>query len=463
MSAVTDYIDEHFDGTVARLARWAAQPSVSTEHRGVAEMAQLAVEDLQRSGFDVQLQRTEGEPIILATCGPADAPTILIYNHYDVQPEGDPAAWTSPPFEPQIRDGNLYGRGVADTKSNVVSRLDTLDAIKAVRGELPVRIVWLLEGEEEIGSPNLEKFVLERQDELAAVGCIWEFGTHTWEGTPVVHLGLKGMLSIELSAHGANRDLHSGSAAYVESPVWRLIWALNAIQTPSHKIHIPGFNEAVMVPTPAQEALVEKMPDETAKDLQSWGLSSFLGGMSGIAVQSAAAFAPTANIQGIMAGYNGPGSKTILPNEARAKLDLRLVPDQDPDEILQALRAYLSENGFADIKVERIPDEGDLWPAISDPEAPFIKMVVEACRDVSGTDPVVIPSNAGSGPMSSFTMPPPRGLGLPTACIGTGYPNSRAHAPDENIRLKDMCSHMHTMARLIELVAARGKVGSAEC
>lgn len=456
MSAVTDYIDAHFSETVARLGRWAAQPSVSTEHRGVEEMTALAVADFERSGFNVQLHRTAGEPIILATAGPPAAPTILIYNHYDVQPEGDPADWTSPPFEPQVRDGKMYGRGVADTKGNVISRLDTLDAIKAVHGELPVRIVWLLEGEEEIGSPNLEKFVLEHRDDLAAVGCIWEFGTHTWEGTPVIHLGLKGMLSIELSAKGANRDLHSGSAAYVESPVWRLIWALNAIQTPDHKVHIPGFNEAVTVPTPDQEALVEKMPDETAKDLENWGLSAFLGGMVGAQVQSAAAFNPTANVQGIIAGYNGPGSKTILPNEARAKLDLRLVPDQDPEAILQSLRAYLKEQGFGDILVERIPNEGDLWPAISDPRTPFIRMVIQACREISGADPVVIPSNAGSGPMSSFTMAAPRGLGLPTACIGTGYPDSRAHAPDENLRLDDMRSHMHTMARLVELVAAAG-------
>ncbi|HEY0071510.1 MAG TPA: M20/M25/M40 family metallo-hydrolase [Chloroflexia bacterium] len=452
MSAVTDYIDAHFEATLARLARWASQPSVSTEHRGIDEMAALAMEDLHRSGFTVELHRTAGEPIVLATAGPENAPTVLIYNHYDVQPEGNPADWTSPPFEPQVRGGKMYGRGVADTKSNVISRLDTLDAIRAMRGELPVRVVWLLEGEEEIGSPNLEKFVLAHQAELRADGCIWEFGTHTWEGRPVVHLGLKGMLSIELTAHNGVRDLHSGSASYVESAVWRLVWALNKIQTADHKIHIPGFYEAVTVPTRAQEALIEKLPDETAQDIENWGIDGFLGGMTGHQVHHASAFHPTANIQGIQAGYNGPGSKTILPNEARAKMDLRLVPDQDPEEVLQSLRAYLQAEGFGDIQVERIPDEGDLFPAISDPSAPFIQKVVQACRDVAGTEPVVVPSNAGSGPMSVFTMPAPRGLGLPTACIGTGYPDSRAHAPDENIRLDDMRRHMHTMARLVELL-----------
>src|SRR4028118_1953492 len=148
MSAVTDYIDAHFEETLARLARWATQPSISTERRGVREMAALVREDLEHSGFAVEVHETDGEPIVLASAGPEHAPTILIYNHYDVQPEGDPQAWTSPPFEPQVRDGKMYGRGVADTKSNVISRLATFDAIRAVRGELPVRVVWVLEGEE---------------------------------------------------------------------------------------------------------------------------------------------------------------------------------------------------------------------------------------------------------------------------------------------------------------------------
>lgn len=453
MSAVTDYIDEHFNDTVARLARWASQPSVSTEHRGVEEMAALVKADLERSGFVVQVYPTEGAPIIVGTIGPEDTPTILIYNHYDVQPEGDPALWSSPPFEPQVRDGKMYGRGVADTKSNVVSRLDTLDAYRAVHGSLPVRVVWLLEGEEEVGSPNLGKFVLSHAPALAAMGCIWEFGTQTWDGAPVVHLGLKGMLSVNLTARGAERDLHSGQAATVESPVWRLIWALNAIRTPDHKIQIPGFYEAVAVPTPAQEALIEKMPDETAEDLQNWGLKQFLGGMDAAQVHSSAAFAPTANIQGITAGYNGEGSKTILPAYARAKLDLRLVPEQDPDQVLRSLVSFLKEKGFDDIEVERISGEGDLWPAISDPAAPFVQTVIQACREASGKEPIVVPSNAGSGPMSSFTMAPPHGLAIPTACFGTGYPDSRAHAPDENIRLTDLRSHMHVMSRLLELLA----------
>lgn len=455
MTAVNDYIDEHFGDSIARLRRWCVQPSISTEGVGVAEMAELVAEELRGSGFSVESYPTRGFPILLAEAGPRDAPTILVYNHYDVQPVGDLAEWESPPFEPEVRDNKLYGRGVADTKSNITARLDVLDAFRAVEGELPVRVVWLLEGEEEIGSPNLDAFVEEHAERLRADGCIWEFGGYTWDGVPNVTIGLKGMLSVELTARGAKRDLHSGLAAYVPSPVWRLIWALAAIKGPDNKIAVPGFYEAVSVPTPALEDLVRRIPDETVRERENLGLPAYINGMEGEAVYRASAFDPTANILGIEAGYNGPGSKTVLPKEARAKLDIRLVPDQDPEDIFRKLKAFLKEKGFHDVEVERIANEGDLRPGISDPTSPFISQVVRACKEVSGKEPVVTPSSAGSGPIAPFTPPPPAGLGLATVAIGTGYPDSRAHGPNEHIRLEDMRSHMHTMARLLELMSGR--------
>src|SRR3954465_8377921 len=226
MSKASDYIDEHFDETLAKLARWCSQPSVSTENIGVAEMADLARADLPNTGFEGRRIETPGFPVLLAEAGPRDGPAVLIYNHYDVQPVGDLAEWSSPPFEPQVRDGKMFGRGVADPKSNIVAPLDALNAVRAVRGSLPVRVIWLLEGEEEIGSPHLDEFIAAHQDELRADGCIWEFGSYTWDGTPNLYLGLKGMLSVELTARSAARDLHSANAAFVPSPVWRLVWAL---------------------------------------------------------------------------------------------------------------------------------------------------------------------------------------------------------------------------------------------
>jgi acetylornithine deacetylase/succinyl-diaminopimelate desuccinylase-like protein len=455
MSAVDDYIDAHFDETLKKLERWASQPSISTENIGIEEMAELAVADFKASGFDVKLYPTEGYPVVLATTGPAHAPTILIYNHYDVQPTGDPSEWVSKPFEPVVHDGKMFGRGVADTKSNVVSRLHAINAYRAVHVELPVRIVWVLEGEEEIGSPHLHKFLEAHRAELQGEGCIWEFGGYTWDHIPNLTLGLKGMLSVELVATAANRDLHSGLAAYVPSPVWRLVWALNAIKSPDNTINIPGFYDDVRVPTPAHDALLLRLPDESERDLANFGLGAFINNMSGSEVHSASNFAPTANILGIEAGYNGPGTKTVLPRTAHAKLDIRLVPEQDPEILYNSLRKYLTDLGFDDIEVRHISNEGDLLPGISDPDSPFVQTVIKALRDVSGVEPMITPSSSGSGPVGSFVLAPPRGLGLQIACIGTGYPDTRAHGPNENIRLEDFRSHMHVIARLLELYAKR--------
>jgi acetylornithine deacetylase/succinyl-diaminopimelate desuccinylase-like protein len=316
--------------------------------------------------------------------------------------------------------------------------------------------VWLLEGEEETGSANLGAFLSEHRDRLQATGCIWESGSYGWDRAPTIYLGLKGMLSVELVAKGPARDLHSSMAAYVESPVWRLIWALASLKGPDGSVRIPGFYESVHVPTAAQAQAIASIPDDTARDLDSMGVRSFLGGMTGSDVYRANSFSPTANIQGIQAGYSGPGSKTILPKEARAKVDIRLVPDQDPAALFDSLRRYLNENGFSDVSVDRMEGEADLYPAASDPASPFVQKVIQACREVSGRAPVVLPSMGGSGPMAPFTAARPHGLGLPTAGFGVGNPDSRAHGPNENIRLSDMRDHMRSIARVLELLAEDG-------
>ncbi|MEO5952158.1 MAG: M20/M25/M40 family metallo-hydrolase [Chloroflexia bacterium] len=459
MSAINDYIDAHMDETLDRLKRWCSQPSISTEKLGIEEMAQLAANDLRSSGFDVTVYPGEGFPVVLARTGPSGegVHTLLVYNHYDVQPTGEAADWHSDPFSPEIRDGKMYGRGVADTKSNVISRVAALDAIRAVNGELPIQVIWLLEGEEEIGSPHLDQFILSHTDELRADGCVWEFGGYSWDGQPNVTLGLKGMLSVELVATGANRDLHSGTAAYVPSPVWSLIWALNTIKTPDGKIHIPGFYDTVSVPTAAQEALLDLLPDESERDLANWGLTSFIEGATGKALHRMGSFSPTANILGIEAGYNGPGTKTVLPRTAHAKLDIRLVPDQDPEVIYQSLVTFLRDKGFDNVEVKRIDNEGDLLPGISDPASPFIKTVLQAVREANKQEPIITPSSGGSGPVGVFVLPPPRGLGMQIAAIGTGYPDTRAHGPNENIRRDDFRAHMYTFARLVELMGENAK------
>ena len=216
-------------------------------------------------------------------------------------------------------------------------------------------------------------------------------------------------------------------------------------QDPDNKVRIPGFYDSVKAPNDAQLEMLASIPDDTEKERQGLGLKFIINGMTGAGVHEATSFSPTANILGIEAGYNGPGSKTVLPKEARAKLDIRLVPDQDPEAILASLQSFMKSEGFDDIEVRRIENEGDLLPAASDPSSPFVQSVLRAARDVSGRKPVVTPSSGGSGPMAPFTAGPPAGLGIPTAAFGVGYPDSRAHGPDENIPpRRHALSHAHS-------------------
>src|SRR5579859_864054 len=452
MQAVYEYIAAHQAEALDELRAYCAQASVSAEGQGLEQMAAIVCASLERRNFRTEVVPLAGGfPIVYAEsqdATPAHAPTLLIYNHYDVQPAGDPALWTSPPFELTLHEGKAVARGVADTKGNIVSRLAAIDALRAARGTLPVKIKWVIEGEEEIGSPNLDTFLLQYRDRLAADGCLWEFGTFNWDGTPQIMLGMKGMLTVELSVAGPNRDLHSSQAAYVTSPVWRLVWALGAIKSEILDILIEDFEKRIAGTSSTDLDLINLLPDDGEILKANLGLTEFLPGLEGRARRQAEAFLPTCNIHGIWAGYQGPGSKTILPREAHAKLDFRLVPDQDPDEILDLLRKHLDAKGFADVQVTQL--EGSLFPARTDPAQPFVVLAMQVCAELSNRRPLVYPSSPASGPMYSFT----NGLGLPVVALGCGYPGSAAHAPDENIRLHDFHEGTRLIALLLERMAA---------
>ena len=353
-----------------------------------------------------------------------------------------------PPFSRTLRDGLIIGRGAANTKGNIVSRLAAIDALRAARGALPIKIKWVIEGEEETGSQSLDAFLAAFRDRLAADGCLWEFGTFHWDGTPQLMLGMKGMLTVELGVAGPNRDLHSSMAAYVSSPVWRLVWALATLKDESEYVLIDGFYDKMRPPSTADLALLKQLPDDTEARLASTGVTEFALGLSGYQLRVAEVFSPTCNIHGLWAGYQGEGSKTILPREAHAKLDLRLVPDQDPDEISNCSARTWTEGVLRrDVTVTQV--EGSLAPARTDPSGPFVALARAACAELSDRAPLVHPSSAASGPMASFTS----GLGLPVVALGCGYPGSAAHAPDENIRVADFVEGTKLIALLIARMA----------
>jgi acetylornithine deacetylase/succinyl-diaminopimelate desuccinylase-like protein len=444
------YVQDHLDEWIAELSTLCAQPSVSAQGLGIAECAGLVADMLRKRGFETEIMPTAGNPVVYAESKGRSGKTLLFYNHYDVQPPEPLALWDSPPFEPTLRDGALYARGVSDDKGHIECRLAAIDAIKAVTGELPCHVKFVIEGEEEISSVSLPPFIAQHKDKLAADACIWEFGGVNDEGVPMQSVGMRGICYVELRAKTGTLDAHSGLGGSIfPNAAWRLAWALNTLKDRDERIRIPGFYDNVVPPSARDLELLDALPDESQNYLKRYGLKGFLKGMTGgLELKREEVFVPTCTICGLTSGYQGPGSKTVLPAEASAKVDFRLVPNQTPEEILAKLRAHLDAEGFEDIEVVFIGGEA---PGRVDPDHPFIRLVVEAARGVYDHDMLVVPMIGGSGPNHAFI----EHLKVPIASAGVGYPGSRVHAPNENMRLDDFVRGTRHTARIIQMFGQR--------
>lgn len=443
MDDVLTYIEHHVEETIARLQTFCRQPSIAAQGFGMVEMAELVRSTFEAAGAESEMVPTAGYPVVLGRFASAGSKTLMFYNHYDVQPPDPLDLWDSPPFAAQIRDGHLYARGVADNKGNLVARLAAVEAWLAVRGELPLNILFVVEGEEEIGSINLGRFAEENTEKLRADGCIWEAGYKDTRDRLEISLGAKGILAIDLKVRSLGRDLHSANAAIAESAAWRLIWALHSLKGPDEVIRIPGFYDDVRAADERDRAMLAAWDHDEAGQLAEFGAERFLLGLTGEALKERFLFQPTCNVCGFLAGYGGPGIKTVLPAEASAKLDFRLVPDQDPYDILEKLRAYLDAGGFEDVE---IVVEGPEPPARTDPGDPLVGAVVEAARRAYGVEPVVKPLMAGTGPMYELCQR----WGIPAAGAGVGWAGSRSHSPNENIRLSDLVEGIEHIAFIMD-------------
>jgi acetylornithine deacetylase/succinyl-diaminopimelate desuccinylase-like protein len=368
----------------------------------------------------------------------------LFYNHYDVQPPEPLELWDSPPFEPTTRDGKIYARGVADDKGHLASRLAAIEAVRKARGELPCRVKFLVEGEEEIGSVHLEEFVDHNRDLLRADAAVWESGSVNDRDQPTLYLGMRGICYVELRVRTIAYDAHSGQGGSIlPNAAWRLSWALSTLKTPDERIRVPGFYDAVEPPSARDLDLLARLPDDEAELRQRFGVERFLNGATGVDLKRQAVFDPTCTICGLTAGYQGPGTKTVLPAEASAKVDFRLVPRQDPRDIYNKVCRHLQESGFGDVEVTLLSAE---HPARIDPDDPFVRLDAWIAEEVYGTPPAIAPLLGGSGPMYPFV----EYLGLPIATPGIGYPEARVHAPNENVRIADFVRGTRHMAHLLD-------------
>ncbi|MGE5224814.1 MAG: M20/M25/M40 family metallo-hydrolase [Omnitrophica WOR_2 bacterium] len=445
LSQIDDYIQNHLDESIAELSRLCAQPSVSAQNLGLEECAQLTAGMLRKRGFDVELLPTGGAPAVYAERKGRVDKTLIFYNHYDVQPAEPLELWDSPPFEPTLRDGKLYARGVSDDKGHITSRLLAMDAVLDTEGELPCNVKFLIEGEEEAGSVSLEIFVKKNKIKLAADACIWEFGGVDHRDVPLQYLGLRGICYVELWVETASVDVHSGIGGSIfPNPAWRLVWALSSLKGPDEKIRIPGFYDPVKPPSPRDRQLMEELPDVAEEYHHRYGVKYFLKGLEGgVDLRIAEVFEPTCTICGLTSGYQGPGSKTVLPRIASAKVDFRLVPDQTPEQVLQGLRRYLDSQGFTDIQITYLGGEP---PARTDPDDPFIALVLQTANQVYDHPMQIVPITGGSGPNYAFA----HHLHVPIASAGVGYPGSRGHAPNENLRLDLYSKGARHIARILK-------------
>lgn len=442
--AIQNYLSANLDAFIQETIALCAQPSVSATGLGVRNCATLVRRMLECHGFEVDWFETPGNPILVGRARGRSHKMLLFYNHYDVQPPEPLESWTSPPFEPTVRDGALFARGVADDKGEFVARLAAVEAVRAAHGgELPCGVTFVLEGEEEIGSPNIAPFALEHLDILRSQAAIWEVGGVGYDGAPGTTLGARGILAVELSVQTLARDAHSGGAHSLPSSAWRLVWALNSLKDRQEKILIRGWYDHVVPPFQMDLDYLERLPDFEAQSRQELGLEQFLNGLTGMDLKKAV-FDPTCNIQGITTGYQGPGVKTIVPARASAKLDFRLVPRQDPDVLFGLLRAHLDAHGFSDVTVTRL---GSMHPYKASADDPFIRLAERLAPEVYGLPLQVTPLSGGSSPMYAFAGP----LGnIPVLWAGVGGPNSRAHSPNECIELKNFASGALYLARILD-------------
>ena len=446
MQDIYDWIDANADECVRDLQRLVQQPSISAQNVGLRECAALVRDMMHDDGLPAELHELdEGPPVVFGHLeAKKPAKTILCYSHYDVQPPEPLDEWThGGPWSGDVVDGVLYGRGSTDNKSGVLAFNKAAKAFLEVRGEVPVNLKLFIEGEEEIGSPNLAAWAAKNEELLKADGmhCL-DGSMETGTAVPDVSLGLKSVLFVELIARGAKMDVHSLNFPLVESPVWELIWALNTILDKDRKILIEDWEEGIWELGPDDE---EQLADKAARvDLgalkEEWGISDFALGRDGVDAIRARTYEPTANIQGIIAGYTGPGRKTIIPNEARVRMDFRLIPNIQPADAIRKLKAHLEKHGFGHIEVEAF--DGAEPPYKISVKEDISQAIIAAATEVYGELPVVNGVSAEGAILRHVWIP----------CVLTGFanPGANLHAPDENIHVDKYLQGIKYAAAIME-------------
>ena len=433
LDAAYSYVDSNIDRFISEFQKYVQQESISAQNIGMEECSKLVEGMMKDLGITTKIYPLEnGAPIVYGELlNPNSDKTLLLYSHYDVQPPEPLDLWNYPPFGAEIDDGKIYGRGASDAKGNGFTYLKAVETLQKTPGTNLPNIKFLYEGEEEIASKNLPGFINANKEMLKADAAISADGSLDENGAPRLNLGLKGLLYVELNCQTATGDAHSMRAPLVANPAWRLVWALNTIKDQNDRILIDGWYDNVTPLTQEEKDLLGEIDFDEKEIQQQWGVSSFLGNPTGTNALEQWISQPTATICGFGSGYTGDGSKTVLPSKAKVKIDFRLVPNMNPDELFERVKSHLIQNGFNDITVTKI---GQLYPSKTPVTSPIAKVVRDAAEKVYERKPSVYPNSAGSGPDFVFT----KLLGLNSVWTGCSPPASNIHAPNEFTTIRDI-------------------------
>ena len=425
------HVDSNINNLISDLQTLIRQPSVSAKNEGIEECAKLVKKLLKKSGLKPEILRLKKgvAPIVYGEIKSKQnsTKTLMFYNHYDVQPAEPFDLWDYPPFSGTRKGNKIFGRGATDDKGELITRIKAVEAYLKTTGDVPCNIKFVIEGEEETGSAHIEEYLKKYKKKFSCNGVIWEFGYVDVKNRPIIGLGMKGLLFVELSIKESIIDAHSSLAVLIKNPAWRLIDAVKTLRDSNGKILIKDWHKEVIPFSKKDLELIRKEPFDENIFKKEFGIKSFVGNKKGMDVKKALVGGTTCNIAGFISGYTGDGAKTVLPGKALVKIDFRLVPKMDPKKQVMRLKKHLKSKGFTDVKIKVFHGEA---AARTNSSEPFVTQVKEAA-DKSFGKSILNVSNAGTGPMYPFIDI----LKAPCISIGSTYMFSRIHSPNEFARV----------------------------
>ena len=421
------FVDKHRNELLNDLQTLIKQPSISAKNEGIEECSILVSKMLKKAGISSEILRLNknAAPLVFGEVKSKSNPskTLLFYNHYDVQPVEPIEEWEYPPFSGKIIGNKIFGRGASDDKGELITRIKAVESYLQEYNDVPCNIKFCIEGEEENGSVNIEKYLKKFKKKFSCDGVIWEFGYIDTKNRPIVGLGMKGLLYVELSVKESIRDAHSSFATIIKNPAWRLIDALKTLRGSNGKILIDGWSDDIIPLSQNDLKIIRKEPFDANDFKKEYGIKKFVGDKNAFEAKKALVAGPTCNIAGIESGYTGDGAKTVLPSTAKVKIDFRLVPKMDPKKQVKLLKQHLKRNGFGDITINVLNAEA---AARISTQEKIVDVVCDSAKEAFG-DYILNVSNAGTGPMHAFVDV----LRAPCISIGSSYIFCRMHSPNE--------------------------------